>query len=183
MTLMRAKIPICAALLLSIAGSPAAAQDQQQRDLETLKGHLLQLRVNPYPPARERTAQLLVAVVRRMDTSVIDRTTIDEVAGFLDDNSDAVRGRMAVALGNIGAPARHTVPALEKAFVRAKEHIAASQTSPQPQIGYRNYGLGTSADSICFALARLEASIPQGCIDGRYEPQLEPSARGLSGPQ
>jgi hypothetical protein len=183
MSLMRVLIPFSAAVLLSLACSPLAAQDQQQRDLETLKGHLLQLRVNPYPPARERTAQLLVAVVRRMDASLIDRATIDEVAGFLEDNSDVVRGRMAVALGNLGAPAKHTIPALEKAFVRAKEYIAASQAPPQPQIGNRNYGLGSSADSICFALARLDAAVPQGCVDGRYDPQLEPSARGLSGPQ
>lgn len=176
---------ISAAFLLSFGALPAAAQDlqqQQQRDdLANLKSLLLQLKVNPFPPPRERSAQLLAALVRRMDVSAIDRATIDEIAGLLEDNSDAVRGRVAIALGNIGQPAKHTVPALEKAFVRAKEHIAASQNNPQPAYGYRNYGLGTSADSICFALQRLEAAtIPAGCVDGRYEPQVEPSARDLA---
>ena len=93
------------------AGLPAVAQGQGQNasdDLAALKAQLLQLKVNPYPPPRERSAQLLVAIVRRMDVSVIDQATIDEIAGLLEDNSDAVRGRMAIALGNIGASAKHT---------------------------------------------------------------------------
>jgi hypothetical protein len=181
---MRARSLLFAAFLLSLAALPVAAQDQQEQqrnDLANLKSLLLQFKVNPYPPPRERSAQLLAALVRRMDKSVIDRATIDEMAGLLEDNSDAVRGRVAIALGNIGEPAKHTVPALEKAFVRAKEYITTAQNNPQPVYGYRNYGLGTSADSICFALQRLEAAtIPAGCVDGRYEPQVVPSARDLS---
>src|SRR5262245_21092773 len=91
----------------------ALRQQQQREDLANLKAILLQLKVNPYPPPRERSAQLLAALVRRMDVSVIDRPTIDEMAGLLEDNSDAVRGRVAIALGNIGEPAKYTVPALE----------------------------------------------------------------------
>ena len=167
------------ALLLALTGPPAAAQDRAPPgDLANLKTMLLQLKVNPYPPPRERSAQLLVALIRRMDVSTIDRATIDEIAGLLEDNSDAVRGRMAIALGNIGEPAKHTVPALEKAFARAKDYVAASQNSPQPAVGYRNFGLGTSADSICFALAKLEASVPPGCVEGRYEPS--PPATGTT---
>jgi len=168
---MRFATAMSVALLLALTGPPAAAQDRAPPgDLANLKTMLLQLKVNPYPPPRERSAQLLVALIRRMDVSTIDRATIDEIAGLLADNSDAVRGRMAIALGNIGEPAKHTVPALEKAFARAKDYVAAAQNSPQPAIGYRNFGLGTSADSICFALAKLEASVPPGCVEGRYEP-------------
>jgi fructose-specific component phosphotransferase system IIB-like protein len=168
---MRFATAMSVALLLALTGPPAAAQDRAPPgDLANLKTMLLQLKVNPYPPPRERSAQLLVALIRRMDVSTIDRATIDEIAGLLEDNSDAVRGRMAIALGNIGEPAKHTVPALEKAFARAKDYVAAAQNSPQPAIGYRNFGLGTSADSICFALAKLEASVPPGCVEGRYEP-------------
>jgi hypothetical protein len=170
MPLMRLVRALTAATLLAFAGGPAVAQAQNASDdLEALKTQLLQLRVNPYPPPRERSAQILVAIVRRMDVSVIDMATIDEIAGLLEDNSDAVRGRMAIALGNIGPAAKHTVPALEKAFARAKETLAAAQNNPQPT-GYRNFGPGTSADSICFALMRLEATLPEGCRDGRYEP-------------
>ena len=168
---MRFATAMSVALLLALTGPPAAAQDRAPPgDLANLKTMLLQLKVNPYPPPRERSAQILVAIIRRMDVSVIDKATIDEMAGLLEDNSDAVRGRMAIALGNIGAPAKHTVPALERAFVKAKEFAAAAQNNRQPTIGYRNFGLGTSADSICFALAKLEASVPPGCVEGRYEP-------------
>lgn len=167
MSMRFAKALIAAALLAS--GLPVAAQNQDPTDdLAALKVQLLQLRVNPYPPPRERSAQILVAIIRRMDVTAIDMATIDEIAGLLEDNSDTVRGRMAIALGNIGAPAKHTVPALEKAFVRAKDYLAANQNNPPP--GFRNFGLGTSADSICFALMRLEAMPPDGCRDGRYEP-------------
>jgi hypothetical protein len=170
MMAMRFARTLAAAVLLAFAGLPAGAQVQSTPDdLAALKTQLLQLRVNPYPPPRERAAQILVAIVRRMDVSAIDKATIDEIAGLLEDKSDAVRGRMAIALGNIGPAAKHAVPALEKAFVRAKDYIAASQNSPEPSTG-RNYGLGTSADSICFALGKLEAAIPPGCVDGRYEP-------------
>jgi hypothetical protein len=168
---MRFARALTASALLAFAGLPAVAQGQGSADdLAALKAQLLQLKVNPYPPPRERSAQILVAIVRRMDVSMIDMATIDEIAGHLEDNSDAVRGRMAIALGNIGPAAKHTVPALEKAFVRAKESLAAAQNNPQPPISYRNFGLGTSADSICFALLRLEATLPEGCRDGRYEP-------------
>jgi hypothetical protein len=156
-----------ATLLLALSGLPALAQDQASSDLENLKSLLLQLKVNPYPPPRERSAQLLVGLIRRMDVTTIDRPTIDEIAGYLEDDSDSVRGRMAIALGNIGEPAKHTVPALEKAFERAKDY---AQNSPQPTVRYRNFGLGTSADSICFALQKLEATVPMGCVEGRYEP-------------
>jgi hypothetical protein len=177
MTAMRFARTLSAALVLALAGFSAAAQiPAPPTDLENLKTLLLQLKVNPYPPPRERSAQLIVALVRRMDVATIDRMTIDDIAGLLEDNSDAVRGRMAIALGNIGEPAKHTVPALEKAFARAKEFIAASQNNPQPVTGYRNFGLGTSADSVCFALLKLEAALPAGCKDGRYEP--EPPADG-----
>ena len=147
-------------------------------DLAALKAQLLQLKVNPYPPPRERSAQILVAIVRRMDVSVIDMATIDEIAALLEDNSDAVRGRMAIALGNIGPAAKHTPPALQRAFVRAKEHIAYVQSNPpSPTAPFnRNYGfgLGTSADSICFALMKLEEFPPDGCLDGRYQPPPPP---------
>jgi len=179
---MRLVTALSALLLASFAAAPAVGQGQGRDDLANLKSLLLQLKVNPYPPPRERSAQLVVAVVRRMDVSTIDRATIDEIAGHLEDNSDVVRGRMAIALGNIGDAAKHTVPALEKAFVRAKEHVASTRGSPPPR-GYRNYGGGTSADGICFALQRLEAASPPGCVDGRYDAEVEPSASGLPGQQ
>lgn len=177
MPAMRFARTLSAAFVLALAGFSAAAQiPAPPTDLENLKTLLLQMKVNPYPPPRERAAQLIVALVRRMDVTTIDRTTIDDIAGLLDDNSDAVRGRMAIALGNIGEPAKHTVPALEKAFVRAKEYLTAAQNNPPPPSGYRNFGVGSSADSVCFALLKLEANLPPGCKDGRYEP--EPPADG-----
>jgi hypothetical protein len=172
MTVMRFGRALIAAAVLACLGLPAAAQNQDTNDdLAALKAQLLQLKVNPYPPPRERSAQILVAIVRRMDVTTIDKATIDEIAGFLEDDSDTVRGRMAIALGNIGPAAMYTVPALQKAFERAKEAGANSVNNPQASPITRNYGLGTSADSICFALMRLGAFPPDGCLDGRYQPQ------------
>jgi len=181
MMAMRFAFALIAAAVLACAGLPAMAQGQNAADdLAALKAQLLQLKVNPFPPPRERSAQILVAIVRRMDVSVIDMATIDEIAGLLEDNSDTVRGRMAIALGNIGPAAKHTAPALQKAFARAKENIAAAQANPPaPNAPFnRNYGfgMGTSADSICFALMKLEEFPPEGCLDGRYQP--EPPADG-----
>jgi hypothetical protein len=171
MTAMRFASALIAAALLAWAGLPAMAQGQNAADdLAALKAQLLQLKVNPYPPPRERSAQILVAIVRRMDATTIDMATIDEIAALLEDDSDTVRGRMAIALGNIGPAAKHTVPALEKAFVRAKD-IADARNNPQTSPTLRNLGLGSSADSICFALMRLEAFPPDGCLDGRYQPE------------
>jgi hypothetical protein len=167
---MRIARAISVFLLAAFGAFSASAQEQAPPDnLTNLKSLLLQLKVNPYPPPRERSAQLLVALIRRMDVATIDRATIDDIAGLLEDNSDAVRGRVAIALGNIGEAAKHTVPALEKAFGKAKDY-AALQARTQQSVASRNYGLGTSADSICFALAKLDATIPPGCVDGRYEP-------------
>jgi hypothetical protein len=177
MTAMRFARALIAAAVLAFVGLPAAAQNQDTNDdLAALKAQLLQLRVNPFPPPRERSAQILVAIVRRMDVSTIDKATIDEIAGLLEDKSDTVRGRMAIALGNIGEPAKYTVPALLKAFERSKEAAAEARNNPQASPIIRNYGLGTSADSICFALMKLEAFPPEGCLDGRYQtPQSPPS--------
>lgn len=166
---MRIVTAISVLLLAALAAVSASAQERAPPDdLTNLKSLLLQLKVNPYPPPRERSAQLLVALIRRMDVTAIDRATVDEIAGLLEDNSDAVRGRVAVALGNIGESAKHTVPTLENAFVRAKEY-AGSQAGTRQTAAGRNWA-ATSADSICFALAKLDATIPPGCVDGRYEP-------------
>jgi hypothetical protein len=177
MTVMRIARALIGAAVLSCLALPSAAQDQDANDdITALKGQLLQLKVNPYPPPRERAAQILVAIVRRMDVTTIDKATIDEIAGLLDDKSDTVRGRMAIALGNIGEPAKYTVPALQKAFERAKQVAAEAQSNPQASPVIRNYGLGTSADSICFALMKLEAFPPEGCLDGRYQAPQSPRA-------
>ena len=130
-----------AALLLVLAAVPASAQTQQApNELETVKGLLKEIRINPYPPPRERSAQLLVAWIRRMDVSTIDQATIDDIASLLDDKSDTVRSRMAIALGNIGLPAKRTVPALEKAlgdggpYVIVIEVPRDSESNPWPFI-------------------------------------------------
>jgi hypothetical protein len=177
MTAMRIVRALIGAAVVACLALPAAAQDQDPSDdITGLKAQLLQLKVNPYPPPRERAAQILVAIVRRMDVTTIDKATIDEIASLLDDKSDTVRGRMAIALGNIGEPAKYTVPALMKAFERSKEAAAEARNNPQASPMIRNYGLGTSADSICFALMKLEAFPPEGCLDGRYQtPQSPPS--------
>ncbi len=165
------RLATSAAVLLALAVAGQAAAQQTPNDLETVKGLLKEIRINPYPPPRERSAQLLVAWIRRMDVSTIDQATIDDIANLLDDKSDTVRSRMAIALGNIGLPAKRTVPSLEKAFVKAKAYMAEIKTNPPVRFGIPNYTGATSADSICFALMKLEAPMPAGCTDGHYDQQ------------
>ena len=69
---------------------------------------------------------------------------------------------MAIALGNIGEPAKHTVPALEKAFVRAKETIAYYRTTRQPTTTYRTSGSERRRTASALRFSKLEAQHPGG---------------------
>src|SRR6185436_19680598 len=173
---MRMKTTVAALLALAALAGPAVAQQGQQDDLTTVKGLLREIKINPYPPPRERSAQLVVAWVRRMDIATIDQATVDEMVGLLEDKSDSVRGRMAIALGIIGPAAKSAIPALEKAFVKGKEVVsdpAYKPAGPRPNALFPG---SSSADSICFALAKLEAPSPPECVDGHYQAPLGPVA-------
>jgi len=168
---MRTKTIAAVIVALAAFAAPATAQQGQKDDLTTVKDLLKEIKINPYPPPRERSAQLVVAWIRRMDVSAIDQMTIDELIGLLDDKSDSVRGRMAIALGIIGPAAKRSIPALEKAFVKGKEVVsdpAYKQPGPRPNALFPG---SSSADSICFALAKLEATSPPECVDGHYNYQ------------
>ena len=166
---LRLKISVAMLLALGALAGPAAGQQGPQDDLTTVKGLLKEIRINPYPPPRERSAQLVVAWVRRMDISTIDQATIDEMVSLLEDKSDSVRGRMAIALGIIGPAAKGSIPALQKAFVKGKEVVsdpAYKPAGPRPNALFPG---SSSADSICFAFAKLEATAPPECVDGHYQ--------------
>jgi hypothetical protein len=52
----------------------------------------------------------------RSEINAIDAGIIDQIANLLGDDDDAVRAWAAAALGDIGAPAKRTIPALERAL-------------------------------------------------------------------
>src|SRR5215471_1950917 len=169
--------PLAAVLLLAALPSAAAAQPGTPlTDLAAVKDLLKEIRVNPYPPPRERSAQLVVAWIRRIDVATIDQATIDDMIALLDDKSDSVRGRMAIALGLIGEPAKRSVPALQKAFIKGKEIVSDpqyKQPGPRPNALFPG---SSSADSICFALAKFEVMGPPECVDGYYQAPDQPAA-------
>ena len=60
MTTMRFARALFVAAALTCLALPAGAQDQDIRDdISSLKAQLLQLKVNPYPPPRERQAPMV----------------------------------------------------------------------------------------------------------------------------
>jgi hypothetical protein len=174
---MRSKTLIGVLFALSaLTGTAVAQQQTPLTDLAAVKDLLKEIRVNPYPPPRERSAQLVVAWIRRIDVATIDQATIDEMIALLDDKSDSVRGRMAIALGLIGESAKRSVPALQKAFIKGKEIVSDpqyKQPGPRPNALFPG---SSSADSICFALAKLEAMSPPECVDGHYQAPDQPAA-------
>jgi hypothetical protein len=86
MCFMRIARTLIGAAVLACLALPSVAQDQDTNDdITALKGQLLQLKVNPSRRPRERSAQIIVAIIRRMDVTTIDKATIDEIAGLLDD--------------------------------------------------------------------------------------------------
>ena len=169
MTVMRYGRALIAAAVLACFGLPAAAQNRRHPyDLAALKAQLLQLKVNPYPPPRERSAQILVASSangrehhrRRRSTrlqALSTTTAIPCAAGW--------RSRSAIS-----APRRSIRCRRSRRPSRGPRTSsgANSVNNPQASPRIRNYGLGTSADSICFALMRLEAIPARRVQDGRY---------------
>jgi hypothetical protein len=82
----------------------------------------------------------------RSELDVIDRNTIDQIALMLSDNNEATIYVAAFALGHIGKPASHTVPALLAAL---REIEFGSRSF------YKNVDFG-SIDTIVGALIKLK---------------------------
>ncbi len=90
---------------------------------------------------------------------------IDELASFLTDSDDAVRGDAASALGVIGPPAARYVPLLVQALKRAEtEFNRPGQLAPS----------AFSGDQICMALERIGTTPSDAhCKYGIYS-EMEP---------
>lgn len=65
---------------------------------------------------KEVDGSALAIMVKHQDFMLIRSSEIDAIAVLLSDNDDVVRGYAAIALGNIGPPARRAAPQLMKAF-------------------------------------------------------------------
>jgi hypothetical protein len=101
---------------------------------------------------------------------MIDVKTVDDIASLLDDESDRVRARIAMALASIGPSAARAAPALEKAFVRAIDHIEDVQHQNFVNSGFEVFTGQTSANEICYAFQRIAHSPPPDCVNGYYDP-------------
>jgi HEAT repeat protein len=109
-------------------------------------------------PVRVETAKELSDFLQHSDTAVIsglDEKVIDDLADLLTDRDDGVRAWAALSLGHIGAPAKRSVPALERAL---------QNVEPPPGSGVIGPSL-SSASAIRGALQRITgkpASVGRG---------------------
>jgi hypothetical protein len=87
----------------------------------------------------------------RVELDVISLDLIDEIESMLSDSNEGVIYAAASALGHIGKPASHTIPALLKAL---KEVEAGHSHGP-----VRPGGMGAD-DAIVSALIKLKACVP-----------------------
>jgi hypothetical protein len=160
-----------AAFVIVTVGTHSLATEStsSNNDLVLIKEGIQNVRSEPEPTVRERSAATLVRDIQRIDRTSIEDATIDELIGLLNDDSDAVRYRIAMAIAAIGPRAKRAAPALENAFELAKQYILYIQHRNFIFSGFDYYTGTSSTDPICYALHEIGAPSPPGCVDGHFE--------------
>lgn len=100
----------------AMSASASSRPERQSDTVANIERLITQIQTEQSPRIRWDLAQQLSDLVRRADPADINTDVIDHIAGLLSDRADFVRLWAAVALGNIGPPARRAIPALEKAL-------------------------------------------------------------------
>jgi hypothetical protein len=127
-----------------------------------------QIRSEPDNLARERLARDLILDVEWMPPSMIDEEAIDRIIDLLNDDSDAVRGNVAMAIAVIGPRARKATPTLENALELARQYVTYIQERNFINSGFPIFKGTSSATEICMALKDIGAPSPPDCFDGWY---------------
>ena len=127
-----------------------------------------QIRSEPDNVARERLAHDLVFDVEWMPPSMIDDEAINRIIDLLNDDSDAVRGNIARAIGTIGPRARKATPTLENALELARQYMTYIQERNFVNSGLPIFTGTSSATDICMALKAIGAPSPPDCFDGWF---------------
>ena len=158
-------------VIVVLVGTHSVAADSAPNvdNLPLIKSVIQQVRSESDPVVREEAAAKLVRDIQRINRASIDEATIDELIGLLNDDSDAVRYRIAMAIAATGPRARRAAPALENAFELAKQNIVYIQHRNFILSGVDYYTGTSSTDPICFALQEIGAPALPGCVDGHFE--------------
>jgi hypothetical protein len=127
-----------------------------------------QIRSEPDNVVRERLAYDLVSDVAWMPPSMIGDEAINRIIDLLNDDSDAVRGNVAMAIGTIGPRARKATPALENALELARQYMTYIQERNFVNSGVPIFTGTSSATDICMALKDIGAPSPPDCFDGWF---------------
>jgi hypothetical protein len=109
---------------------------------------------------RIKEAEKIAAIVGQMNGDCINSIsehTVDLVTSNLDDDNDTVRSFIAIALGNMGAKAYRSLPALHVALHKATEASKMAVT----QVGSLRVAIGPdigSSSSIPMAIKKITAA-------------------------
>jgi HEAT repeat protein len=132
---------------------------------------------------RERLAGYLIDDVERTPPPAIEEAAIDQIINLLNDDSDAVRGRIAMAIGAIGPRAQRATPTLENALELARQYITYIQERNFVNSGFPIFTGTSSATDMCMALKDIGAPSPPDCFDGWYgEPVVIVPGTSSKGP-
>jgi len=175
---------LCAAMVFGfpiVANAADLAGPQRYRPM-SIAARSEQIRSEPDNLARERLADDLVRDVEWMPPSMIDEEAIDRIIDLLNDDSDAVRDNIAMAIAAIGSPARKATPALENALELAIQYRTFIAERNFIFSGFPIFTGPSSAHAICHALKEIGAPEPPDCFNGYYDPVMEVPSTTDKGP-
>ncbi|HIC82365.1 MAG TPA: hypothetical protein EYH07_17975 [Kiloniellaceae bacterium] len=142
------RLALCLVAVSWLAGGvDGAALAQDRASLETqdrtallVTQMIARVRSVDSPEIRVAYAQSLGMVIRYLSAEgkleTIDDSHIDDLAELLEDESDALRGVVAGALGHLGPRAARAVPALEEALRKVEAMRQALPILPQADSAY-----------------------------------------------
>jgi HEAT repeat protein len=154
----------------SISANAADVDGPQPYRPMSLATRSEKIRSEPDKLTRERLAEDLVSDVKWMPPSMVDEEAIDRIISMLNDDSDAVRDSIAMAIAAIGSRARKAAPALEDALELARQYITFIAERNFIFSGFPIFTGRSSASAICHALKEIGAPEPADCFNGYYDP-------------
>jgi hypothetical protein len=166
---------LCATMMFGLPMSVNAAALEGLKPYEPMSigSRSAQIRSEADKFVRQRLAGHLIDDVEATPPSAIDEASIDQIVDLLNDDSDAVRGKVAMAIAAIGPRARRATPALEHALELARQYITFAVARNLIFSGFPIYTGPSSADDICHALREIGAPEPPDCFNGYYDPVVE----------
>jgi hypothetical protein len=140
-------LTLCMSLL---SGAGQAQKDKVQTRMEEIKTTIAKVRSGQTRDARTDEASHLADLVKKLSKKEISEPLVVEITSLLDCPDDSVQYYVAMALGNIGRPAKSAIPRLEKM-------LPAADCMD---------GVATSANGIRYALERMGVKPPPrpGCM-------------------